>query len=37
MRLNRSYLKGLVFHYVSDIQQVVDLALLREKVDNPLF
>ena len=31
------YLKGLVFHYVSDIQQVVDLAFLREKVDNPLF
>ena len=31
------YLKGLVFHYVSDIQQVADLALLREKVDNPLF
>ena len=31
------YLKGLVFHYVSDIQQVEDLALLREKVDNPLF
>ena len=31
------YLKGLVFHYVSDMQQVVDLALLREKVDNPLF
>ena len=31
------YLTGLVFHYVSDIQQVVDLALLREKVDNPLF
>ena len=29
------YLKGLVFHYVSDIQQVVNLALLREKVDNP--
>ena len=31
------YLKGLVLHYVSNIQQVVDLALLREKVDNPLF
>ena len=30
------YLKGLVFHYVSDIQQVVDLALLRAKVDNPM-
>ena len=35
--INPEYLKGLVFHYVSDIQQVVDLALLREKVDNPLF
>ncbi len=35
--LKPEYLKGLVFHYVSDIQQVVDLALLREKVDNPLF
>ena len=35
--INPEYLKGLVFHYVCDIQQVVDLALLREKVDNPLF
>lgn len=35
--IKSEYLKGLVFHYVSDIQQVVDLALLREKVDNPLF
>ena len=35
--IKAEYLKGLVFHYVSDIQQVVDLALLREKVDNPLF
>lgn len=31
------YLTGLTFHYVEDIQQVVDLALLPEKVDNPLF
>lgn len=31
------YLKGLTFHYVEDIRQVVDLALLREKVSNPLF
>lgn len=31
------YLKGLTFHYVEDIRQVVDLALLKEKVDNPLF
>ncbi len=31
------YLRGLTFHYVDDIQQVVDLALLNEKVSNPLF
>ncbi len=31
------YLKGLTFHYVDDIQEVVDFALLDEKVDNPLF
>lgn len=31
------YLKGLTFHYVEDIRQVVELALLKEKVDNPLF
>ena len=31
------YLKGLAFHYVDDIRQVVDLALLKEKVANPLF
>lgn len=27
------YLKGLEFHYVTDIQEVVELALLKEKVD----
>lgn len=31
------YLKGLAFHYVDDIRQVVDLALLKENVANPLF
>lgn len=31
------YLKGLTFHYVEDISQVIDLALLKEKVENPLF
>lgn len=35
--IKSEYLKGLTFHYVADIQQVVDLALLKEKVDNPLF
>lgn len=30
-----SYIKGLTFHYVTDIKQVLDLALLNEKVSNP--
>ena len=28
------YLKGLKFHYVKDITEVIDLALLKEKVIN---
>lgn len=35
--IKEEYLKGLTFHYVDDIRQVVDLALLKEKVENPLF
>lgn len=35
--IKQDYLKGLTFHYVDDIRQVVDLALLKEKVANPLF
>lgn len=31
------YLKNMTFHYVKDIQEVIQLALLDEKVDNPLF
>lgn len=30
------YLKGLSFHYVADIQEVLDFALLKEKVNNPI-
>ena len=30
------YLKGLTFHYASDIQDVLDFALLKEKVANPI-
>ncbi len=30
------YLKGLQFHYVDDIMEVLGIALLNEKVDNPL-
>lgn len=35
--IKEDYLKGLTFHYVEDIHQVVELALLKEKVANPLF
>ncbi|MDR1526873.1 MAG: endopeptidase La [Dysgonamonadaceae bacterium] len=34
--INASYLKGLQFHYVDDIQEVLDIALLKEKIKNPL-
>ena len=30
------YLKGLTFHYATDIQDVLDFALLSEKVANPI-
>ncbi|MCD8042347.1 MAG: endopeptidase La [Tannerellaceae bacterium] len=31
------YIKGLTFHYVVDMKEVIDLALLKEKVENPVF
>ena len=34
--INERYLKGLNFHYVNTIQDVIDFALLPEKVKNPL-
>ena len=30
------YRQGLTFHYVKTMEQVLDIALLNEKVDNPL-
>ncbi|MFL5752933.1 MAG: endopeptidase La [Bacteroidia bacterium] len=30
------YLKGLTFHYVTQMKEVLDLALMKEKVKNPL-
>lgn len=30
-----SYLKGLKFHYVNDIKEVLEIALLKQKVKNP--
>jgi ATP-dependent Lon protease len=35
--INKEYVKELSFHFVNDIREVVDVALLNEKVDNPLF
>jgi ATP-dependent Lon protease len=34
--INDVYLSGLQFHFVDDIQEVLDVALLKEKIDNPL-
>ncbi|MCD8178269.1 MAG: endopeptidase La [Tannerellaceae bacterium] len=31
------YIKGLTFYYVVDMKEVIDLALLKEKVENPVF
>ncbi len=33
--IKASYLKGLKFHYVNDITEVLDIALLKQKVKNP--
>ncbi len=35
--INQTYLKGLKFHYVKEMIDVVDLALLDEKVDHPIL
>ncbi len=34
--INALYVRGLQFHYVDDIREVLDIALLKEKVRNPL-
>lgn len=33
--IKEDYLKGLTFHYVSDVKDVLDLALLKEKINKP--
>ncbi|UZH55738.1 endopeptidase La [Salinimicrobium tongyeongense] len=33
--IKEEYLKGLTFHYVKEMSQVIDLAILDEKVKNP--
>ncbi|MBS3993987.1 MAG: endopeptidase La, partial [Bacteroidetes bacterium] len=32
--IKQSYLKGLKFHYVTEMNEVIDLALLKQKVKN---
>jgi len=34
--IKENYLKGLTFHFVKDVQEVLDIALLKELVDNPI-
>ncbi|MCK5856313.1 MAG: endopeptidase La [Bacteroidales bacterium] len=34
--ISEKYIKGLTFHYVDDVMEVVDLALLKSKVKNPI-
>ena len=33
--INERYLKGLTFHYVNEMNEVIDIALLKQKVKNP--
>ena len=35
--INKIYINGLTFHYVDNIMQVLNLALLKEKVDHPFI
>jgi ATP-dependent Lon protease len=34
LEIKESYLKGLTFHYVSDVREVIELALTKQKVKN---
>jgi ATP-dependent Lon protease len=36
LEIREDYIKDLTFHYVTDMHQVIDLALLHEKVSNPI-
>ena len=36
LEINEIYLKGLTFHFVSDIREVFEIALLKEKVKDAL-
>ncbi|MDN3644313.1 endopeptidase La [Lutimonas halocynthiae] len=33
--INQKYLKGLTFHYIDEMKEVIEIALLKQKVKNP--
>ncbi len=35
-KINESYLKRLTFHYVENAEEVLKIAMLKEKVKNPI-
>ena len=35
LEINKKYLKGLKFHYVINMNEVIDIALLKSKVKRP--
>lgn len=35
LEIKKDYLKGLTFHYVTDMHEVIDIALTNQKVKNP--
>jgi len=36
LEINKKYIKGLIFHYVDNLKEVIDIALLSEKVQDPV-
>ena len=34
--IKESYLKGLTFHYVKTMKEVLDIAIIKEKVENAI-
>ena len=36
LEINEEYIKGIIFHYVDTLKEVVDIALLLDKVKDPI-
>jgi ATP-dependent Lon protease len=34
LEINKRYVKGMIFHYVDTLKEVIDIALLHQKVDD---